>query len=59
MAKLVGRVKLAAELGSGIMSKTEVAPIDRDDFVVAEAACLSLVPIARPRYRMLAPPTWG
>ena len=35
MAKLVWRVKLIAELGLGIVSETEVARIEHDDFAVA------------------------
>ena len=42
MAKLVWRVKLIAELGSGIVSETEVARIERDDFAVAETVGLTL-----------------
>ena len=42
MAKLVWRVKLIAELGSGILSETEVARIERDDFAVAETVGLTL-----------------
>jgi uncharacterized protein YjiS (DUF1127 family) len=41
MAKLVWRVKLIAELGSGIVSETEVARIERDDFAVAETVGLT------------------
>jgi hypothetical protein len=36
MANLVWRVKLIAERGSGIVSETEVARIEGDDFAVAE-----------------------
>ena len=42
MAKLVWRVKLIAELGSGVVSETEVARIERDDFAVAETVGLTL-----------------
>ena len=42
MAKLVWRVKLVADLGSGIVSETEVARIERDDFAVAETVGLTL-----------------
>jgi hypothetical protein len=42
MAKLVWRVKLIAEVGSGIVSETEVARIERDDFAVAETVGLTL-----------------
>ena len=42
MAKLVWRVKLISELGSGILSETEVARIERDDFAVAETVGLTL-----------------
>lgn len=40
MATLVWRVKLVADLGSGIVSETEVARIERDDFAVAETVGL-------------------
>ena len=36
MAKLIWRVKLIAELGMGVVSETEVARIERDDFAVPE-----------------------
>ena len=42
MAKLVWRVKLVAELGSDMVSETEVARIERDDFAVAETVGLTL-----------------
>ena len=42
MAKLVWRVKLVAELGSGMVSEAEVARIERDDFAVAETVGLTL-----------------
>jgi len=42
MAKLVWRVKLIAELGPRIVSETEVARIERDDFAVAETVGLTL-----------------
>jgi hypothetical protein len=42
MAKLVWRVKPIAELGSGIVSETEVARIERDDFAVVETVGLTL-----------------
>ena len=42
MAKLVWRVKLVAELEPGIVSETEVARVERDDFAVAETLGLTL-----------------
>jgi hypothetical protein len=42
MAKLVWRVKIVADLGSGAVSETEVARIERDDFAVPEAVGLRL-----------------
>ena len=42
MAKLVWRVKLIAELASDIVSETEVARIERDDFAVVETVGLML-----------------
>jgi hypothetical protein len=36
MARLVWRVKLIAELEPGVVSETEVARIERDDFAVPE-----------------------
>jgi hypothetical protein len=42
MAKLVWRVKVVADLGSGAVSETEVARIERDDFAVPETVGLSL-----------------
>ena len=42
MAKLVWRVKLIAELEPGIVSETEVARIERDDFAVPETLGLTL-----------------
>jgi hypothetical protein len=42
MAKLVWRVKLIAEVEPGIMSETEVARIERDDFAVAQTVGLTL-----------------
>jgi hypothetical protein len=41
-AKLVWRMKLIAERGSGIVSETEVARIERDDFAVADTVGLTL-----------------
>ena len=38
MAKLVWRVKLVAELEPGIVSETEVARVERDDFDGANIA---------------------
>jgi hypothetical protein len=42
MAKLVWRMKLIAEVGSSIVSETEVARIEHDDFAVAETVGLTL-----------------
>jgi hypothetical protein len=42
MAKLVWRVKLVAELEPGIVSETEVARVERNDFAVAETLGLTL-----------------
>ena len=42
MAKLVWRLKLVAELNPGIASETELARIERDDFVVEETLGLTL-----------------
>jgi hypothetical protein len=42
MAKLVWRVKLIAELEPGVVSETEVASIERDDFAVEETLGLTL-----------------
>lgn len=42
MAKLVWRVKLIAELEPGIVSETEAAHIERDDFTVPETLGLTL-----------------
>ena len=42
MAKLIWRVKVVADLGSGGVSETEVARIERDDFAVAETVGLTL-----------------
>jgi hypothetical protein len=42
MAKLVWRVKLVAELEPGVVSETEVARIERDDFAVEETLGLTL-----------------
>jgi len=42
MAKLVWRVKVVADLGSGVLSETEVARIERDDFAVPESVGLRL-----------------
>ena len=42
MAKLVWRVKVVADLGSGTVSETEVARIERDDFAVPESVGLRL-----------------
>ena len=42
MAKLIWRVKVVADLGSGAVSETEVARIERDDFAVPETVGLSL-----------------
>jgi hypothetical protein len=42
MAKLVWRVKLIAELAPGIVSETEVARIERDDFAAPETLDLTL-----------------
>jgi hypothetical protein len=36
MAKLVWRVKVVADLGSGMVSETIVARIESDDFAVPE-----------------------
>jgi hypothetical protein len=42
MAELVWRAKPVAELGSGIVSETEVVRIERDDFTVSETVGLTL-----------------
>jgi hypothetical protein len=42
MAKLVWRVKLIAELEPGVISETEVARVERDDFAVSETLGLTL-----------------
>ncbi len=42
MAKLVWRVKLVAELGSGTICETEVAAIERDDFATSDTLGLTL-----------------
>ena len=42
MAKLVWRMKLIAELESAIVSETEVARIEREDFAVPETLGLTL-----------------
>ena len=42
MAKLVWRVKVVADLGSGAVSETEVARIERDDIAVPETVGLRL-----------------
>jgi hypothetical protein len=42
MTKLVWRVKLIAELEPGVVSETEVARIERDDFAAAETLGLTL-----------------
>jgi hypothetical protein len=42
MAKLVWRLKLIAELEPGVVSETEVACIERDDFAVPETLGLTL-----------------
>jgi hypothetical protein len=42
MAKLVWRVKLVAELEPGVVSETEVARIERNDFAVPETVGLTL-----------------
>ncbi|HME20535.1 MAG TPA: hypothetical protein VKI44_04100 [Acetobacteraceae bacterium] len=41
-ARLVWRVKLIAELEPGIVSETEVARVERDDFAVPETLGLTL-----------------
>jgi hypothetical protein len=45
MAKLVWRMKLIAELESAIVSETEVARIEREDFAVPETLGLTLWPL--------------
>ena len=42
MARPVWRVKLIAELELGIVSETEVARVERDDFAVPETLGLTL-----------------
>ena len=42
MAKLVWRVKLVAEREAGVVSETEVACVERDDFAVPETLGLTL-----------------
>jgi hypothetical protein len=42
MAKLVWRLKLVAELGSGAVSEIEVARIERDDVAAVQTIGLTL-----------------
>ena len=42
MSKLIWRLKLVAELESGVVSETEMARIEREDFVVPETLRLTL-----------------
>jgi len=42
MPKLIWRVDLVADLGTGVVSETEVARIERDDFAVPETLGLTL-----------------
>ncbi len=48
MAKLVWRLKLVAELGSGAVSETEVAVIKRENVATAETVGLTLDEGKRP-----------